>query len=101
VEQVLSTIERFLDEDLPTPSPSAVQRAKPQPAVDSPPPDGLTPREVEILQLVARGESNKEIAAQLSLSVNTVERHVANIYRKISARGRADATAYALQRGLA
>ncbi|MDQ3974304.1 MAG: LuxR C-terminal-related transcriptional regulator [Actinomycetota bacterium] len=64
-------------------------------------PDGLTAREAEVLRLLAGGNTNKEIAAQLVLSVATVQRHVANLYRKIGARGRADATAYALKRGLA
>jgi DNA-binding NarL/FixJ family response regulator len=61
---------------------------------------GLTPRELEVLQLVAGGETNAEIAHRLALSVHTVERHAANLYRKIGARGRADATAYAVRRGL-
>jgi DNA-binding NarL/FixJ family response regulator len=61
---------------------------------------GLTPREVEVLRLVAGGESNAEIAHRLGLSVHTVERHAANVYRKLGARGRADATAYAVRRGL-
>jgi DNA-binding NarL/FixJ family response regulator len=60
-------------------------------------PDGLTPREAEILRLVAGGRTNKEIAASLVLSVHTVERHVQNAYRKISVRNRADATAYVLR----
>jgi DNA-binding NarL/FixJ family response regulator len=59
-------------------------------------PDGLTTREVEILRLLAHGARNKEIAEQLVVSVHTVERHLANIYMKISARNRAEATAYAL-----
>ena len=63
--------------------------------------DGLTPREVEVLRLVAAGDANQEIAAKLGVSVHTVERHVANIYHKIDARGRADATAYALRHHLA
>jgi DNA-binding CsgD family transcriptional regulator len=63
--------------------------------------DGLSNREREVLRLVAAGESNAQIARRLGLSVHTVERHVANLYRKISARGRADATAYALRNGLA
>jgi DNA-binding CsgD family transcriptional regulator len=61
---------------------------------------GLTSREVEVLRLVARGQSNKEIAAELVLSVRTVERHITNLYAKIDARGKADATAYAIHHGL-
>jgi DNA-binding CsgD family transcriptional regulator len=61
----------------------------------------LTPREVEVLRLVAAGESNAEIGRRLGVTVNTVERHVVNVYRKIDARGRADATAYAVRNGLA
>ena len=63
-------------------------------------PGGLTAREVEVLRLIAGGQTNNEIAEDLVLSVRTVERHIGNIYGKISARGRADATAYALTRGL-
>jgi DNA-binding CsgD family transcriptional regulator len=61
----------------------------------------LTPRELEVLGLLAAGETNAEIGLRLSVSVHTVERHVGNLYRKIDARGRADATAYAVRRGLA
>ena len=67
----------------------------------APPPHGLTPREQEVLRLLAAGESNRQIARRLGLSPHTIERHVANLYRKIGARGRADATAYALRSGLA
>jgi DNA-binding CsgD family transcriptional regulator len=63
--------------------------------------DGLSRRELEVLRLVAGGESNAQIARRLGLSTHTVERHVSNLYRKIGARGRADATAYALRSGLA
>lgn len=63
-------------------------------------PDGLTGREVEVLRALAAGRSNKEIAAELVLSVHTVERHVANAYRKIGAHNRAEATAYAVTAGL-
>lgn len=63
-------------------------------------PDGLTNREVEVLQLVAGGRTNNEIAEELVLSVRTVERHITNVYRKIGARGRADAAAYTLTHGL-
>jgi predicted ATPase/DNA-binding CsgD family transcriptional regulator len=61
---------------------------------------GLSEREREVLCLVARGQSNAEIATELVLSVRTVEKHVANIYAKIGARGRADAATYALRHGL-
>ncbi|MEU4235708.1 alpha/beta fold hydrolase [Actinoplanes sp. NPDC026619] len=55
----------------------------------------LTPRETEVLQLLATGDSNIEIAGRLGIAVHTVERHLANLYRKIGARGRTDAVAYA------
>jgi pimeloyl-ACP methyl ester carboxylesterase/DNA-binding CsgD family transcriptional regulator len=61
----------------------------------------LTPRETDVLRLIAAGESNAEIAARLGVTDNTVERHVTNLYRKIDARGRADATAFAIRRGIA
>jgi DNA-binding CsgD family transcriptional regulator len=61
------------------------------------PPAGLTPREAEILRLLAGGRTNREIADTLVLSVHTIERHLANAYRKIGARNRADATAFALR----
>lgn len=75
--------------------------ARPPGPTTSARPAGLTPRELEVLRLLANGETNAEIAHRLGLSVHTVERHVANLYRKIDARGRADATAYAVRRGLA
>ncbi len=62
---------------------------------------GLSPREAEVLCLLAAGRTNREIAAELYLSVRTVERHVTNLYAKIGARGRADATAFALRHDLA
>ena len=64
---------------------------------------GLSPREAEVLRLVAHGRSNGEIARELVLSVRTVERHVANVYLKIGASGRtarAVATAWAHAHGV-
>jgi DNA-binding CsgD family transcriptional regulator len=61
---------------------------------------GLTGREVQVLSLLASGHTSREIAEHLSLSVTTVQRHIANIYAKIGVRNRAEATAYALRRGL-
>jgi DNA-binding NarL/FixJ family response regulator len=49
---------------------------------------------------VASGRSNREIAEELVLSLRTVKRHVTNLYAKIGARGKADATAYAFRHGL-
>ena len=63
-------------------------------------PDGLTRREAEVLGLVGRGLSSRQIAELLFLRVRTVERHVSNIYQKIDADGRSEATAYALNHGL-
>jgi DNA-binding NarL/FixJ family response regulator len=74
------------------------------PAHDSAAPAGLSPRELEVLRLIARGRSNADIAAELVLSVRTVERHIANIYDKIGASGRAAraaAASYALAAGVA
>ena len=53
-----------------------------------------------MLILVARGRTNNEVAQELVLSIRTVERHIGNIYSKIRARGRADATVFALTNGL-
>lgn len=61
----------------------------------------ITQRQAQILRLVAAGRSNREIAALLSVSERTIERHLENIYRKIDAGNRADATAYAIRNGLA
>jgi len=63
-------------------------------------PDSLSPREAEVLRLLAAGRTNQEIAEVLVLSVRTVENHTARIYGKIGARGRAEATAYAFRQGL-
>jgi DNA-binding CsgD family transcriptional regulator len=61
---------------------------------------GLTPRELEVLRLVAAGQTNKSVAAQLVLSERTVDRHVSNIFRKLRVSSRAAATAYAYQHEL-
>jgi len=58
-------------------------------------PDGLTGREVEVLRLIAAGRSNQDIAAELVISLNTVARHVSNIFSKTGAANRAEAATYA------
>lgn len=60
-------------------------------------PGGLSPREVEVLRLVATGLTNRAIGTELVLSERTVERHVSNIFTKIAVTSRAAATAYAYE----
>ena len=67
-------------------------RAAPAPAAG---PDGLTPREAEILRLIARGLTNPEIAAQLFLSNHTIKTHISRIFAKTGSRDRAAAIGYA------
>jgi DNA-binding CsgD family transcriptional regulator len=61
---------------------------------------GLTPRELQVLRLVAAGGTNKAIAAELVLSERTVDRHVSNIFTKLGVSSRAAATAYAYKHQL-
>jgi DNA-binding CsgD family transcriptional regulator len=63
-------------------------------------PAGLTPREVEVLKLLALGLSNKEIAERLVISPKTAGSHVEHIYAKIDASSRAMASLFAVQHGL-
>ena len=60
----------------------------------------MTAREVEVLRLVARGLSNKEIAQQLLITPKTAGSHVEHIYAKIDATSRAQASLYAMKHGL-
>jgi DNA-binding CsgD family transcriptional regulator/tetratricopeptide (TPR) repeat protein len=61
---------------------------------------GLTPRELQVLRLVAAGETNKTIASKLSLSEKTIDRHVSNILTKLDVPSRTAATAFAYQQKL-
>jgi HD-GYP domain-containing protein (c-di-GMP phosphodiesterase class II) len=63
-------------------------------------PFGLTAREIDVLRLLARGLSNKEIAAELVIAPKTVSNHVEHIYGKIGTRTRAGAGLFAMQHGL-
>jgi DNA-binding NarL/FixJ family response regulator len=60
----------------------------------------LTPRELQVLRLVAAGNTNKAIAAELSLSEKTVDRHVSNMLTKLDVPSRTAATAYAYEHKL-
>jgi DNA-binding CsgD family transcriptional regulator len=63
-------------------------------------PAGLTPRELQVLRLVSAGKTNKAIAAELSVSAKTVDRHLSNILTKLNVPSRAAATAYAYKHQL-
>jgi two-component system NarL family response regulator len=60
----------------------------------------ITPREREILALIAQGKANKEIGATLGIAEDTVKRHVSSILDKLQVNDRAQATAEAMRRGL-
>jgi DNA-binding NarL/FixJ family response regulator len=62
--------------------------------------DPLTPREVEVVKLIAEAHTNEQIAAELVISRKTVERHRANILEKLGMRDRVQLTRYAIRRGL-
>jgi DNA-binding NarL/FixJ family response regulator len=81
--------ETVLDPGVVRPAPLAGERAR-----------RLTPRETEVLQLICNGLSNREIAAQLDLSVNTVAVHRANIMNALGVHKTAELVVYALQNGL-
>jgi DNA-binding NarL/FixJ family response regulator len=61
---------------------------------------GLTPREIEVLRLIAAGKTNRAIAEELGISEKTVARHVSNIFTKLDLSSRAAATAYAYEHDL-
>ena len=63
-------------------------------------PAGLTPREVEVVRLIAAGKTNRGIATELVLSEKTVARHLSNIFAKVGASSRAGVAAFAYDSGL-
>lgn len=79
-----------------------VRRVKARLAEAFPPalPDGLSPREAEVLRLVTRGSTNKEIAAELFISEKTVQNHLTSIFAKTGSGNRTEAAGYALKRGM-
>ncbi|MDP2710003.1 MAG: response regulator transcription factor [Solirubrobacteraceae bacterium] len=81
-------------------NPQLGARMAAEPAQPTGPPDDLSPREVEVLRLIALGHTNAEIAEQLYLSIRTVESHRAHIQQKLRRSSRADLVRYALDHGL-
>jgi len=81
-------------------NPQLGARLAAEPPAPQGPPDDLTDREVDVLRLIALGNTNSEIAEQLFLSVRTVESHRAHIQRKLGRTTRAELVRYALDRGL-
>ncbi|MCU0507055.1 MAG: response regulator transcription factor [Anaerolineae bacterium] len=65
------------------------------------PAEALTPREVEVLRLIAQGRSNREISGELSVTDHTVKTHISHIYDKLGVRSRTQAALYAIDSGLA
>jgi len=79
-----------------------LKRLEPASACDAPATaTGVTPREIEVLTLIAAGETNKAIAAALVISEHTVARHVQNMLLKLSMSSRASLAAFAVETGLA
>lgn len=79
---------------------AAGPRAEPQSAPTRSPLESLSPREVEILRGIARGESNKEIARALGIAETTVKVHVQSVLRKLDVASRVHAAVYATSKGL-
>jgi DNA-binding NarL/FixJ family response regulator len=96
--KVVAELARLHD-PVQTPAPSVpptAPRAAPAPFVEE-----LTPREREVLRLLATGSSNREIGAQLFISEGTVKNHISNILGRLGLRDRTQAAIYAKEHGLA
>jgi len=88
--------ETEFDATAQRPSPTTIGKAPRREAL----PDGLTAREVEVLRKVSQGLTNSQVAAELHISINTVTRHLTNIYTKTGTSNRAEAATYAARHEL-
>jgi DNA-binding NarL/FixJ family response regulator len=86
----LAAIDQFLAEMAPDPQQETGL-----------PSNGLSPREIDVLRLLAAGRSNQQIADELVISLNTARRHVSNIYDKTGVANRTEASVYARDHGIA
>ncbi|HEY7069025.1 MAG TPA: response regulator transcription factor, partial [Acidimicrobiales bacterium] len=89
------------DEATRSPLPPIAARSGPAAAARAPIPAALTPREVEVLRLVADGLANKQIALRLRVSEKTAKTHVSNILAKLGVSARTQAATWAVREGLA
>jgi ATP/maltotriose-dependent transcriptional regulator MalT len=100
LDQALAIFQRIQAKKMVEKVTSLLEQIESPPDVAPAYPDGLTRREVEVLRLIAAGRSNPDIAAELVISLNTVTRHVSNIFSKTGAANRAEAATYAYRHGL-
>jgi DNA-binding NarL/FixJ family response regulator len=98
LEEVLQAAGRLLDTLADTVARDSEAARRQAPCRSS---SNLSPREMEVLRLLAAGHSNQRIAQTLFLSPRTVQRHIANIYPKLGVHCRAEAIIHALHHGLA
>ena len=97
VESLGGTTERYLRRAPDPRQLSAAGQRRPKRAVG---PAGLTPRKLEVLTLIARGASNRQVAQTLGITPNTAGTDIERIYIKIGASTRSTATLFAMQNGL-
>ena len=93
-QEILSLISGFKEDIIISDTPGH------QSAVETEFSSGLTLREREVLRLVARGRNNSEIARELFISLNTVTRHMTNIFSKTGTSNRVEAAVYAARYGI-
>jgi DNA-binding NarL/FixJ family response regulator len=94
-------IAEALAASVPAEQAAGAEPSAPAPSTQPQIADGLTPRELEVLRLVALGLTNHEVADRLFLSRRTVDTHLHRVYEKLGVSGRAAATRFAIEHDLA